>query len=84
MRRMECKCRVVKMHLNLRDDQLIYMYHGNHKPNIYNRYTHTHIRRSNPNTTLKIVIKSREKRIKGKMTKKKNYKNTSKQLTKCQ
>ena len=44
------KCRVVKIHLNLRDHQLkiitqnihigIFKLHGNCKPKIYNRYTH--------------------------------------------
>ena len=32
--------------------------HGNCKPKIYNRYTE--LRKRNPNTTLKIVIKSQE------------------------
>ena len=34
--------------------------HGNRKPKVYNRYTKK--RKRNPKTTLKIVIKSREKR----------------------
>ena len=49
----EYKCNVVKMHLKLRDQQLktiicmyrdntinVYKPHGNHKPKIYNVYTH--------------------------------------------
>ena len=67
VRRGEYKCRVVKMHLKLRYqqlktityiDQLLY---GNHK--LYKKYTHTHKKR-NPNITLKTAIKSQEKTIK--------------------
>ena len=42
----------------------IYKPHGNYKPKIYTRYTHTHTRESNPNITKKIVIKSQRKRAK--------------------
>ena len=37
--------------------------HGNHKAKIYNRYTYKK-RKRDPNTTLKLVIKSQEKRAK--------------------
>ena len=45
MREGEYKCRVVKMHLTLwYQQQYTYSYtylpHGNHKPKIYNTYTH--------------------------------------------
>lgn len=35
--------------------------HGYHKPKIYSTYTHTK-EKKNPNTTLKLVIKSQEKK----------------------
>ena len=42
----------------------IYKPQGNHKPKIYNRYTHTHKRERNPNITRNIVIKPQGKRAK--------------------
>ena len=105
MRGGEYKSRDLKMHLELRDQQLktiIYIYtpHGNHKPTIYYRYTHSHThthththtrgkrkrekRKRNPNITLKIVIKSQEKRQKIKKFLKTPTKTTHKQLTKWQ
>ena len=68
----EYKWRIFKIHLELRDQQLkTIMYietaipkpHDNHKPKIYNRYTHKK-RKRNPNATLRIIIKSQEKRTK--------------------
>lgn len=35
--------------------------HGKHKPKIYNKYTYENEKR-NPNTTLKVVIKSEDKK----------------------
>ena len=37
--------------------------HGKHKPKIYSKYTYENEKR-NPNTTLKVVIKSQDKRTK--------------------
>ena len=51
--------------------------HGNCKPKNNNRYPKK--RKSNPNTTLKMVIKSQEKR-----TKEDQQKKNPKQLRKCQ
>ena len=56
--------------------------HGNCKPKIYNRYTHTK-RKSNSNTALQIVIKSQEKRTKEE-GKKKDLQKHPKQLTNYQ
>ena len=61
---------VVRMHSNLSDHQfkitkyigVIYKPHGNHKPNIYKKYTPKKERQRNSNRTLKIVIKSQGKR----------------------
>ena len=88
----EKKCRVVKMHLKLRSQQLkkscihiwigIYKLHGDHKPKIYNRYIHKK-RERNSNITLMIVIKSQGKRTKeGERNKKKNCKNNHKTINK--
>ena len=63
---------VFRMCLNLSDYQLkaiccvyrfMYINLTVNKPKIYNRYTHTK-RKRNPNTTLKTVIISQEKRTK--------------------
>ena len=69
MRGGEYKGRFFKIHLKLRDQQLIQITiyidcyikkpHGDCKPKIYSRCTHKK-RKRNPNTTLKIVIKSQE------------------------
>ena len=65
MRRGEYKYSILEMHLKLREQQLIEMAiskpHSNHKPKIYNRYTNEKMQ---TNTTLRIVIKSPEKRTK--------------------
>ena len=39
-RRGRYKCRILEMSLQLRDQQLRTIPHGNHKPKLYNRYTH--------------------------------------------
>ena len=57
------------MNVKLTDQQLkrttfIYrILYPNHKPKIYNRYTHKK-KTKNPNTMLKTVIKSQQKRTK--------------------
>ena len=57
------------MNVKLTDEQLkrttfiSRILYQNHKPKIYNRYTHKK-KRKNPNTMLKTVIKSQQKRTK--------------------
>ena len=72
-RRGEYKCRILKMHLKLRDEQLktiLYIYVDwqvktmvtlNQKGYLQQiKKTHTHTKKGNQSTTLKIVIKSEE------------------------
>ena len=85
VRRGEYKCRILEMHLKLKDQQLktiLFTYRllyqnlmgtANQKSTIV-----TQKRKRNPNTTLKLVIKSQEKRTKEDRQKK----DLQKQLTK--
>ena len=72
VRRGEYKCRILEMHLKLRDQQLkttLYIYRLLFQnlmvTTIKNlQWIHTRKRKRNPNTTLKIVIKSQEEKTK--------------------
>ena len=90
MRGGEYKYRSVKTDLKLRDQQLkTIMYikrdfciklHGNHKPKIYDRYTHKE-EKKNPNAILKMSHQiTREENKKGRQ--KKTYKNNPKTINK--
>ena len=88
MRRAGYKCRIQEMHLKLRDQKLktiLYIYkllYLNFMVTANQKFTiHTQIRKSNPNTTLKIVIKTQENK---RREEKRSTKTNPKQLTKWQ
>ena len=77
VRRGEHKCRILEMHLKVKDQQLktiLFTYRLLYQNLIITaneKYTiDTHTRKRNPNTTLKLVIKSQEKRTKKERKKK--------------
>ena len=92
MRGGEYKCRIFEMHLKLRDQQLktiMHMYRLLYQnlmvqTNQKSIIDITQIRKKNPNTTLKEVIKSKEKRKKEERKKKRLTKINPKQLIKFQ